>query len=163
MRLFKRCQQAILFKTQCALLLLIAFDLWTKHLAVIYLPQHSLHMVPGWLSFQLAFNQGTAFSFLSQSGAFWHTCLLITNGLTILGLLIWLFYQRRQSTYLSTSLILLIAGGCGNFLNRWLHQYVVDFISLSINGHGLFICNVADVYVTFGLLLLMYDQYLKHE
>ena len=158
-----RLQNTILFKTQCVLFVLIAFDLWTKHLAVSHLHQHAFNVISGWLSLQLAFNTGTAFSFLSQASAFWHTTLLFVNGVTLVCLLAWLFYHKQSSTYLSTSLILLIAGGCGNFLNRWLHQYVVDFISLSINGHGLFICNIADVYVTFGLLLLMYDQYLKHE
>jgi signal peptidase II len=150
-------------RSQCWLFIFVMVDLFSKHWAIEHLLSHSVDILPGWLSLQLAFNHGTAFSMLSQSGAYWHMALTGLNALTILGLAWWLFKYPKHSQFRQWSLVLLIAGGCGNFFNRWLHQYVVDFIALSIHGHNLFICNIADIYITFGLMMLIYDQYMINE
>src|SRR5210317_1116529 len=160
---FSQKSLAIDFRSQSILFILIVIDLFTKHLALDHLMNQSVNLIPGWVSFHLAFNHGTAFSLLSQSDPSWHTLLTLLNALTIIGLTWWLFRYRTHTTLRRWSLLLLISGGCGNFFNRWLHDYVVDFIALSIHNHNLFVCNVADIYITFGLLMLLYDQYMTHE
>ena len=151
------------FRSQSFLILLIIFDLFSKHLALDHLMNQPVSLIPGWIDFHLAFNHGTAFSLLSHASPIWHSLLTILNALTIIGLSWWLFRYQTHTKLRHWSLVLLIAGGCGNFFNRWLHDYVVDFIALSIHGHSLFVCNVADIYITFGLIMLLYDQYVTHE
>lgn len=158
-----RKKSSLDIRSQALLIILIVIDVFTKQWALTHLIHSPISFIPGWVNFQLAFNYGTAFSMLSQSGPIWHMLLTALNALTILGLCWWLFRYPTHSTLKQWSLVLLIAGGCGNFFNRWLHDYVVDFIALSIHSHNLFVCNIADIYITFGLVMLIYDQYIAHE
>ena len=49
-------------------------------------------------------------------------------------------------------LIFLIAGAIGNFIDRVLYQYVIDFIYVSLINFPVF--NVADIYVTCSVVVL---------
>ena len=59
-------------------------------------------------------------------------------------------------------LIFLIAGAIGNFIDRILYHYVIDFIYFSLINFPVF--NVADIYVTcsvfvlFILILFVYSE-----
>ena len=86
---FSQKSLAIDFRSQSILFILIVIDLFTKHLALDHLMNQSVNLIPGWVSFHLAFNHGTAFSLLSQSDPIWHTLLTLLNALTIIGLTWW--------------------------------------------------------------------------
>ncbi|MEE2769996.1 MAG: signal peptidase II [Pseudomonadota bacterium] len=150
-------------RSHSLLFILIVIDLYSKHWALNQLMAQPMQLIPGWINFQLAFNYGTAFSLFSGASTLWHHLLTCLNALTIIGLSWWLFRYQTHTILRQWSLVLLISGGCGNFLNRWLHDYVVDFIALSIHGRNLFVCNIADIYISLGLMMLIYDQYITHE
>jgi signal peptidase II len=71
--------------------------------------------------------------------------------LAVVGLAVLLLRRRRDGASLSRAALLLItAGAVGNYLDRVLRGYVVDFIHL----HHWPVFNVADIYVTAGGALL---------
>lgn len=74
--------------------------------------------------------------------------------------------QASKDTPLFTAfavLTVLTAGAVGNFYDRFLNHYVVDFIYVSLINFPVF--NVADIYVTVSVavFLLLYLLYYKDE
>jgi len=77
--------------------------------------------------------------------------LVVAGVLAVVGLAVLLLRRRRDGASLSRAALLLItAGAVGNYLDRVLRGYVVDFIHL----HHWPVFNVADIYVTLGGALL---------
>ncbi|MGC4095906.1 MAG: signal peptidase II [Nitrospira sp.] len=69
---------------------------------------------------------------------------------------IYLLFVRPPSISLTIAWILILSGGAGNLLDRVLHDgHVIDFMNLGIGSLRTGIFNVADVYITTGVLLLI--------
>jgi signal peptidase II len=111
-----------------------------------------------WPIFDLtrAHNLGAAFSFLADAGG-WQRWLFtaISMGVSLV-LVVWLRRLPRQQWMLGLALILVLAGAVGNLLDRLLHGYVIDFISLHYQQYYFPAFNLADTVIccgAFGLLL----------
>ena len=113
-------------------------------------------------------NTGAAYNLgehLSKSVSFWLLSVLP------LGVLCVLFaYAIKKSGEMRIvklfSFALIIAGGIGNIIDRVLFdRHVTDFMHISLLGFSTAIFNFADVYITFGAILLLglqvYDNYNK--
>lgn len=103
--------------------------------------------------FQLSYleNRGAAFGILQNKVIF----LSIFTIILILGLSIFLYKNRKKSKLLSISLSLIIGGALGNFYDRIIYKYVVDFILLHYKDKYYFpTFNMADVFVVCGTILL---------
>ena len=101
--------------------------------------------------FQLRYaeNTGAAFSSFSDN-------TLILTVFTVLVLVLCLFVlltRRAKSRFITACLILIIAGGTGNVIDRIAKGFVVDFIEPLFMNFAVF--NVADIFVTVGALLLI--------
>lgn len=103
--------------------------------------------------FQLAYleNRGAAFGIFQNKVIF----LSLFTVILIIGLIVYLYKNRRKSRLLSVSLSLIIAGALGNFYDRIIYKYVVDFICFHYKTDYYFpTFNVADVFVVCGTILL---------
>ena len=56
------------------------------------------------------------------------------------------------------SLILILGGALGNFFDRIYYTAVPDFIDFHINSFHWFIFNVADIFITLGVICLIYAE-----
>ena len=113
--------------------------------------------------FELSYleNHGAAFGILQGQKTFFVTMTVI-----VLIILIFLYIRipdTKRYTYMRLILILLISGAIGNFIDRCLHNYVIDFFYLKLIDFPVF--NVADIYVTTAavLLILLFIFYYKEE
>jgi len=61
----------------------------------------------------------------------------------------------------SMAVVLLIAGGVGNFIDRLIFQEVVDFLDFYIFNYDFPIFNVADICLTVGISLFAFDILLE--
>jgi len=97
-------------------------------------------------------NTGAAFSAFSDSTA-------VLSVFTVLVLILCLFVlltRKAKSRFISACLILIIAGGTGNVIDRIAKGFVVDFIEPLFMNFAVF--NVADIFVTVGAgLLIIYE------
>ena len=175
----KKIPRFILFI--CAAVILVGFDQWTKHLASNYLKGgREISLIHNVLSLLYVENPGAAFGILhGQQGFF-----LVITIVVLLGILCVLWKlpddfrirnntlaetsfqkKKRERSYypLFISLNLIFSGAIGNFIDRQLQSYVVDFIYFSPIDFPVF--NVADIYVTSAsfLLVILFLFYYKDE
>ena len=108
----------------------------------------SVSVIDNLLSFTYVENNGVAFG--SFAGNRWIFVVLTTA--LIAAILIYMFKKKPQSKLFSASVALIVGGGIGNFIDRVLYGYVIDYISLSFFPP---VCNFADYCITVGTVLLM--------
>ena len=132
--------------------IMVLIDQKTKALAVLFLKGKEPYVIIKNV-FELCYleNKGAAFGVLQ--GAKWFF-LILTAVIFIITLLFYIKTPaKRHFTLLNITLILLMSGALGNFIDRLTHTYVVDFFYFSLIDFPIF--NVADIYVTFAEILLV--------
>ena len=131
---------------------------------VILLDQSSLEsdllFFSSFFSIQLVWNSGVAFGLFSFEEDFYYN--LIT--LIIIFVVILVIYLAKNANKLDRYLYSMIIGGAsGNLLDRLLYRSVPDFIDLHYNNFHWFIFNVADIFITIGIISLIFSDILKNK
>ena len=131
------------------LIIILALDRVTKHYTIAVLGAGvTKSLIKGLVSLHYVENTGAAFSMLSEKKNFL-TCFIF---LAVICLTVYLIKNSKKSLFLNISLILIIAGGCGNLIDRLLYGFVVDFIDPVFVNFAVF--NVADIAITVGAFLM---------
>ena len=133
------------------IIMLVAVDQAAKFAASSYLqPVGSLSLIPGVLHLTYATNTGAAFG-LFQGGR-WFFVLLT---LAVIGSIAYYFLklpQSREYAWVRLTLILICGGALGNFVDRLLKGYVVDFLHVTFIRFPIF--NFADIFLVTGTFCL---------
>ena len=135
-------------------LVLIALDQLTKVWAVSALSAGPKVLIPGVFSLYYLQNTGAAFG-IGQGQTWLFTLFTI---LILAGAAVWyiLLLKKRRPLFIRVPVLLVIAGGIGNLIDRVSLHYVRDFLYFSLIDFPVF--NVADIYVTcaaVGIVLLL--------
>ena len=81
---------------------------------------------------------------------------------TIINIALIFFLKKSKGVY--TYLITLIIGGSlGNLFDRMYYYAVPDFIDLHLGNYHWFVFNVADIFITVGIIGLILIELLKKE
>ncbi|MEG0768658.1 MAG: signal peptidase II [Ruthenibacterium sp.] len=129
---------------------LVALDQLTKYLATVYLaPVGTMPFIPGVLELRFILNDGAAFSILAGNRWF----LIIFTGIALTALAIFLLWKKPKNRLAYFSLVLILAGGLGNLIDRILNGAVVDFFATTFMNFAVF--NVADCFVCVGVAMLL--------
>lgn len=143
-----------------AVLVLVAADQWTKHLAVQYLKDKSaLVLWQGVFELRYLENRGAAFGILKDQ----RIVFLILTMIIMAGAL-WIYWRMPDTKrFLPLRLIVtgILAGAVGNMIDRLLQGYVVDFLYFSLIDFPIF--NVADIYVTVSAVMLLFFYFFFYE
>lgn len=138
---------------------LIVADQVTKIVAFANLADgHSLKVLPG-LNFTLAFNQGAAFSFLSDAGG-WQNVFFIILAIVITACLI-ICLLKNNSILQNLALSMIIAGALGNVVDRLHYGFVIDFIDVYIKHYHWPVFNLADSAISVGVIVLLIGYFIK--
>ncbi len=140
--------------------LVVVLDQVTKLWAEVALVgPRPLNILPH-LDFRLAYNQGAAFSFLSDAGG-WQRWLF--SGLAVVISLVmvsWLRRLPREHKLLAAGFALVIGGAVGNLMDRLFYGHVVDFIDVywdaSLHWPAF---NLADSAITLGMGLILLESF----
>tara|TARA_Y100000590_G_C15689819_1_gene1003012 strand:+ start:1029 stop:1499 length:471 start_codon:yes stop_codon:yes gene_type:complete len=112
------------------------------------------------LNFYLIWNTGIGFGLASmESNIYYHiltTILVFVN----IGLVIFLMKSKGAYSYL---IAIIIGGSLGNLFDRIYYYAVPDFIDLHIGEYHWFVFNVADIFITTGIIGLILIEILKKE
>ncbi|MGL3828245.1 signal peptidase II [Candidatus Pelagibacter communis] len=117
--------------------------------------------ITSFLKFNLIWNDGIAFGLLSfDEGAFYNLLSLIITLITLI--LIYLMIKAKNIEKFGFCLI--IGGSFGNIFDRFYYSSVIDFIDFHVGNFHWFIFNVADIFITIGVLvLIMFEFFKKNE
>jgi len=112
------------------------------------------------LRFEYAENSGAFLSLGAQLDQGTRTLLFVLGVVVIIGFcVVWLF--KSANTWLSViALSSVISGGIGNLIDRVWRGSVIDFIYMGIGPVHTGVFNVADMAITGGLIVMLYDQYI---
>ena len=149
---FKEIKNKILKKENLYYFLIIFFifsiDRYSKTKVTNELLNNALY-INDFINFDLVWNTGIGFGLLSFNS------LLIYNLISIFIclILIFLIYLAMKADKFDKLIFSIIIGGAiGNFYDRIFFNAVPDFIDLHIGNFHWFTFNVADIFITLGIL-----------
>ena len=104
------------------------------------------------LNINLIWNQGIAFGFFSFNDKIFYNILTI---IIIIIILIIFFMIIKSDGFKKYSLLMILGGALGNVFDRLYYKAVPDFIDFHIGNFHWFIFNVADIFITIGILFMV--------
>ena len=115
---------------------------------------NDIYLTP-YLNFYLIWNKGIAFGLFSFNESYIYNIItLIILAITAL-VLIMTFKTEGIKRY---SLVFVFGGSLGNLFDRIYYSAVPDFIDFHVKGFHWFIFNVADIFITLGIICLIFDE-----
>jgi len=107
------------------------------------------------LNIHLIWNEGIAFGLFSFNENNLYNFLTFLIFLVI----IFIIFLIRNSDLISRYALLLVLGGAlGNFFDRLFYKAVPDFIDFHVGNFHWFIFNIADIFITIGVLFLIFIE-----
>ena len=76
-------------------------------------------------------------------------------------IIIYLLFDEKGIKYYF--LLLILGGSLGNLFDRLSYKAVPDFIDFNYNGYHWFIFNVADIFITIGIILLILAEFISYK
>jgi signal peptidase II len=116
--------------------------------------------ITSFLSLNLIWNDGIAFGLLSLKDKFYYNLL---STIIIIVILIIFYLMIKSKGIEKYAYIMLLGGSLGNIFDRLFYSKVPDFIDLHFNNFNWFIFNVADIFITLGVILLIYLEFRKKK
>ena len=104
------------------------------------------------LNIILIWNEGIAFGLFSASHENWYNFLTLVIVFTALIILIMSVKQDGAQKYF---LLIVFGGALGNLYDRIFFKAVPDFIDLHVGNFHWFVFNIADIFITFGVIMLI--------
>ena len=108
----------------------------------------------------MIWNKGIAFGLFSFDENVIYTSITF---LIIFITLIILILAIRSNDYKGYFFIIIFSGSMGNLYDRLYYSAVPDFIDLHINNYHWFIFNVADIFITIGVICLILDELFSYK
>jgi signal peptidase II len=153
----------------CSLIIIVIFllDRFTKLyiLSLVEINNHVDIFVTSFLNIYLVWNKGIAFGLLNFGQSEIYNLITGIIAMVSLAILVMIIKTKDIRVYF---LSFIFAGAIGNLFDRLYYSAVPDFIDLHVNNFHWFIFNVADIFISFGVICLIlveiiFDKYLINE
>ena len=112
------------------------------------------------LNFYLIWNTGIGFGLATmESNTYYHILTIIIAFINV-GLIFFLVKSKGIYSYL---IAFIIGGSLGNLFDRIYYYAVPDFIDLHLGNYHWFIFNIADIFITVGIIGLILVELFKKK
>ena len=112
------------------------------------------------LNFFLVWNTGIGFGLMSlESNIYYH---IMTAVIVIVNVVLIFLLLKSKKNY-AYMFALIIGGSLGNLFDRIYYSAVPDFIDIHIGNFHWFIFNVADIFITLGIIGLVFVELFKKK
>jgi len=111
--------------------------------------------VNNFLNIILVWNSGIGFGLLSFEKDFIYN--LITSLIVFINIII-VYLAINSNNSKSYFFVMILGGSLGNLFDRIYYSAVPDFIDLNYNNFHWFVFNVADIFITIGILCLIFVE-----
>ena len=139
--------------------LIFFLDRYFKNQVINNLSEHKLYL-NNFLNLDLTWNTGIGFGLLSTNSTIIYSLITILIGV-IISLLIIMGLSLARFEKIVFSII--IGGAIGNLYDRIVFNAVPDFIDIHYKNFHWFTFNLADIFITIGIMLYLLITLLKKE
>ena len=142
------------------ILLIFIFDK-IKKLKILNNFRESSYYINDYINLELIWNTGIGFGLLSSSSILIYHSISIIIGIIIFAMLIVLI--RSEQLMEKTIFSIIIGGACGNIYDRLIYNAVPDFIDVHYQNFHWFVFNIADIFISLGIILFLIKGLLVRE
>ena len=133
------------------IIIIFSFDRISK-LEIINKFNQSSYYVNDFINLDLIWNTGIGFGILSTDSNLLYNLISFTIGSVIIILMYALIVSKKIDKLIYS---IIIGGALGNFYDRILYKAVPDFIDLHYGNFHWFTFNLADIFITMGILIFI--------
>ncbi len=140
----------------------LVLDLGSKLLVMNHFQLgESMPLIP-FFNLTYAHNPGAAFSFLADKSG-WQRWFFAAIALVIVVALLVIMYRSdgKQQKLNNIAFAMIIGGALGNFFDRMVHGFVIDFIDFYVKDWHYPIFNLADSFICVGAVLVVLEGFLS--
>tara|TARA_B100000427_G_scaffold273256_1_gene240914 strand:- start:296 stop:799 length:504 start_codon:yes stop_codon:yes gene_type:complete len=116
--------------------------------------------INSYLNFHLIWNTGIGFGLFSSENNFYYNLISILIFIINIIIIIMIFQTKD---YRILFLTMILGGSLGNFFDRIYYRAVPDFIDLHYINFHWFIFNVADIFITIGIICLIIVEFILNN
>ena len=109
------------------------------------------------LNIYLIWNEGIAFGLFSFNESSLYNFLTL---FILIIILVILYMITKSSGLKKYSLLMILGGAFGNVFDRIIYKAVPDFIDFHVGNFHWFIFNVADIFITIGVILMILIEFI---
>ena len=145
--------ESLFFLLLCVIILI---DQITKyHFSSMLAEGESQVVIDGFFYFSHYRNEGGAWSIMSNVS--WaQTFFKILTVFAVIGFVVFYIYALKKNyRWLKVSLVFVIAGTIGNFIDRILFNEVIDFLGFIFWGYYFPVFNIADSFLVVGTIMIV--------
>ncbi len=113
-----------------------------------------------YLNVYLIWNEGIAFGLFSLDETNLYNYLTLFIFIIVAFLLFWIIKSKGIQKY---ALLMIFGGAIGNLFDRIVYGAVPDFIDLHIDNFHWFIFNIADIFITIGVFLMIFSEFIVKD
>ena len=131
------------------LIILVFFlDRYSKTFMLSNLNENLIY-INDFINFDLIWNTGIGFGFLSSSSSLIYNTISVLVGIIVIVLI---YISLKSDKFDKTAFSLIIGGALGNFYDRIFFNAVPDFIDIHYGNFHWFTFNIADFFITIGVI-----------
>ena len=138
-------------------LIIIVLDQISKQWFESHFMLYEVMNVLPFFNLTLTYNEGAAFSFLSDQSGWQRWFLSAVATVVTVVLVLWLRGLKLQERLTAISLGLIIGGAVGNLIDRLLFGHVIDFLDFYLGRYHWPAFNVADSAIFVGVAVMIYE------
>ncbi|MBT8150321.1 MAG: lipoprotein signal peptidase [Gammaproteobacteria bacterium] len=142
---------------------LVAIDQLSKYLVQANFELYERLPLLPLLDFTLVYNEGAAWSFLSDAGGWQRWLFTAISSVVSVVLVIWIARTAVNETLLCFALAAILGGAVGNLIDRVMLGKVVDFVLVYYKDWYFPAFNVADAAITVGAAAMLLDIFVGGE
>lgn len=140
--------------------LFLIIDLVSKMVVIKYMNlNQSISVVGDFLNLTYVRNTGAAWSILDDNSY----VVLGISIIIIIGIILFISKNKVTKMYEKLAYALILGGAIGNFVNRVIFGYVIDFIDIRIFRYDYPIFNLADIFIVLGVIVLVIVSWREND
>ena len=160
---FKEKKKSFLKKENIFIFLIILFcvllDRYTKNEVIINFSEN-VFFINNFINIDLIWNTGIGFGFLSTESSLIYNLVSALVGVVIVILCYFTIISEVTDKLIYA---IIIGGAIGNFYDRLFFNAVPDFIDLHYDRYHWFTFNIADIFITLGIIIFLINEYFKNK
>lgn len=137
-------------KIKVLLYIIFIFIIIADQVTKMLIVQKNIILIPNFFSLIYTQDTGVAFGLLPSK-----LIIIIPANIVVLGLIVKFLRENKDTMNypIIISLVLILAGGTSNFIDRIFRGYVIEFIHINLFNIPTF--NIADISITIGIIILL--------